>query len=307
MSRVHRGRVGIACRVAIVLGLAGVIVFSRAAASAAPHSDAENVLIVSSPRVIHRLCLGYSGLIADLYWTRAVQYFGRTHAERGTGYRLLAPILTIATELDPKLTIAYEYGAVFLAQKPPEGAGEPESAVALIRRGIEQNPGNWRLYYTLGFIYGMELKDYGSAAEAFAQGAQIPGAHPWMRVLSASMAEHGGDPETAHYMWTQMYQSATEDMLRNNAEQHLRSAEAQVDLSRLQHMIAAYRAETGHPPASLAALVRPGYLYRLPKDPTGQYYRIDAHGRATVQHPGDFPFLEIDEKTDPVLAMARKP
>lgn len=301
----HRRNVNLVCVALLLIGLSGSVAISGLSNSAnAQNSD--DVLLISSPKVLKRMSLGYNGLIADLYWTRAVQYFGRTHAERGTGYKLLPSILNIATELDPELTVAYEYGATFLAQKPPEGAGEPREAVKLVRRGIENNPNDWHLYYTLGYIYATELKDYKSGAQAFAEGAVIPGAHPWMRVIGATMAEHGGDPELAHYMWTQMYESATENMLRDNAEKHLRAAEAQMDIAQIQQMVDQYRAESGRQPTSLAELVRPGYLFRLPKDPSGRYYRLGADGRVTVQRPEDFPFLERDEKTDPLLQLAKK-
>lgn len=302
----HRRIMNAVCGAVLAVGLTGAVLITRAGERLeTANTRADDTLLISSPKAVKRMSLGYSGLVADIYWTRAVQYFGRIHAAHGAGYESLAPILTITTELDPQLTIAYEYGAMFLAQKPPDGAGRPQEAVTLIRRGIEQNPENWHLYYTLGFIYGMELNNYKAAAETFEQGARIPGAHPWMRVVGAGMAAHGGDPETAHYMWTQIYESATEDVLRENAAKHLRTAEVKMDLAQLQKMVDDFRAENGRSPAYLGELVRPGYLFRLPKDPSGRYYRIGADGRVTVQRPADFPFLEPDDK-DPITTLAKK-
>ena len=34
----------------------------------------------------------------------------------------------LTTDLDPKLRVAYEFGASFLAPKSPEGAGRPDEA-----------------------------------------------------------------------------------------------------------------------------------------------------------------------------------
>ena len=65
------------------------------------------------------MSLGYDGLLADIYWTRAVQYFGSKHHEGSRNFDLLAPLLEITTTLDPHLLVAYEYGANFLAPKPP--------------------------------------------------------------------------------------------------------------------------------------------------------------------------------------------
>ena len=39
----------------------------------------EEVLYHEFAQGIKRLSLGYDGLLADIYWTRAVQYFGRRH------------------------------------------------------------------------------------------------------------------------------------------------------------------------------------------------------------------------------------
>ena len=105
------------------------------------------------------MSLGYSGLLADIYWTRVVQYFGTKHRANAKQYLILEPLLEMTTTLDPKLLPAYEFGSVFLAQKPPEGAGNPLAAARLVEKGIRENPQAWRLYYDLGYIYWLELKD----------------------------------------------------------------------------------------------------------------------------------------------------
>jgi len=113
----------------------------------------QEVLYIPSPKVVKRLSLGYSGLLADIYWTRVVQYFGTKHRAKARQYLILEPLLDMTTTLDPQLLPAYEFGSVFLAQKPPEGAGNPEAAARLVEKGIRENPQAWRLYYDLGYIY----------------------------------------------------------------------------------------------------------------------------------------------------------
>ena len=108
-------------------------------------------------------------------------------------YKLLGPLLEITTGLDPKLLVAYDYGSSFLAPKAPGGAGEPQRAIELVKYGIAQNPDQWKLYYELGFIYYMDLKDYAGAADAFTRGAELPNSHPFMKVLF-----HGGQGLTSH-------------------------------------------------------------------------------------------------------------
>ena len=93
-----------------------------------PQAPLDEVLFLSSPKAIKRASLGYDGLMACIYWTRAVQYFGYRHHFHAASYNLLAPLLEITTQLDPHLVVAYEFGSSFLAPPPPHGAGQPERA-----------------------------------------------------------------------------------------------------------------------------------------------------------------------------------
>src|SRR4051794_9866457 len=129
------------------------------------HSTLSEVLFIPSAKALKRMSLGYNGLLADIYWTRAVQYFGSHHVAAAKEYDLLAPLLDITVTLDPKLEPAYRFGSIFLAQKPPQGAGRPDQAVQLVERGIREFPNDWHLYFHLGFIHYIERHDYIAAAE----------------------------------------------------------------------------------------------------------------------------------------------
>ena len=100
-------------------------------------------LVLNSGKLIQKLSLGYGSLLADIYWTRAVQYYGERVGIKGTQFDLLGRLLDISTTLDPHLLVAYRYGAIFLAEPPTVGAGRPDLAVALLRKGIEANPDEW--------------------------------------------------------------------------------------------------------------------------------------------------------------------
>ena len=144
-------------------------------------SSLQEVLYVSSPKLLKRLSLGYDGLLADVYWTRTVQYYGGMHHAGGGNYESLSPLLNITTQLDPHLIPAYEFGGTFLSAKPPQGAGMPQRAIELVEYGIRNNPDDWHLYYDLGFIYYMDLKDYPGAT-----------ASPWATWLITLSAEKFG-------------------------------------------------------------------------------------------------------------------
>jgi len=255
-------------------------------------STVEEVLYISSPSVLKRISLGYGGLLADVYWTRAVQYFGSKHHNGARNYELLAPLLEITTRLDPQLLVAYEYGANFLAPNPPDGAGMPRRAIDLAEYGIRNNPNEWKLYYQLGFIYYMELQDYAAAADAFERGSRVPNAHPWLKLMAAQMAEHAGDIQTARMMWTTMYQSTHDQSIKANAAAHLRALQVDEDVSVLETLVAGYRERTGHLPGSFSDLEAAGFLRGTPADPLGHPYKLVADGHVVVRVPDDLPFLK---------------
>src|SRR3954468_10717231 len=174
------------------------------------HSTLGDVLFIPSAKALKKMSLGYNGLLADIYWTRAVQYFGSHHVAQAKEFDLLNPLLDIAVSLDPKLKPAYKFGSVFLAQKPPQGAGRPDLAVQLAERGIQAYPDDWNFYFNLGFIHYMERHDYIAAAEAFERGSHVPHAHPFLKVLAANMRQHGGDRETARFLWQNVYDTNTD-------------------------------------------------------------------------------------------------
>ena len=284
-------RVTIVASVILVTCLGGAMATLRAVDEIRPAATLEESLYVTSPKILKRLSLGYDGLLADIYWTRAVQYFGDRHHRQEVSYNLLAPLLQITTALDPHLIVAYQFGANFLAPDPPNGAGMPHAAIDLAEFGIRNNPDEWRLYYELGFIYYMDLKDYPKAAEAFARGAQTPNAHPFLRIMAASMAEHASDIETARMMWTTTYESAQEQSIRNNASAHLRALQADEDVTKLEELVQHYRERTARLPQSFADLNAAGMLRGIPRDPLGQAYLLMPDGHVQLQTPDDLPFV----------------
>jgi hypothetical protein len=266
----------------------------------------EEVLYISSPRALKRLSLGYDGLLADIYWTRAVQYFGNKHHDGARRFDLLAPLLEITTTLDPHLLPAYEYGANFLAPKPPNGAGMPERAIALEEFGIRNNPDDWHLYYNAGFIHYMELKDYTGAADAFARGSRVPNAHPFLAILAGKMAEHAGDRQMARMMWSTTYQTTKDKDVRANAAAHLRALQVDEDVTNLEALAHRYQQQSGRFPSSFSELETAGMLGGTPRDPLGHAYRLMPDGRVEVRIPDDLPFIQKGTPPDYVPSAAPK-
>jgi len=230
--------------------------------------------------------------MADIYWTRAVQYFGSRHMGHSGHYEILYPLLDITTDLDPQLIVAYETGSIFLSQRVPEGAGQPEKAVALVEKGIRANPTYWRFYFTLGFIHYMDRHDYKAAEQAFQRGSEVPGALPWMKVMAARMAEKGEDAETAAYLWKTIYETTSDNIIKDNAAKHLISLRAEADMDELERRAKLYRERFGANPAGWSDLVRGGLLRGVPMDPNGVPYKLLPDGTVQVEDPSQYSYLE---------------
>lgn len=280
------------CATLLVLFFAGTV-FCRSQVEKLRGKEVtlEEVLYMPSGKSVKHLSLGYSTLLADIYWTRAVQYFGDKANQRSMRYDLLYPLLDITTDLDPHLIVTYEFGSLFLSQPPPEGAGQPEKAVALVEKGIRENPSYWRLYFTLGFIHYLDRRDYKAAGAAFLKGSEVPGALPWMKVMAARMAEHGDDRSTAMYLWKAVYDTSIDPMVKETALQHLASLRAEADMEQLEQRVRIYRERTGVLPSRWLDMVRADLLPGLPQDPNGAEYKLLPDGTVSVQDPAKYRFL----------------
>jgi tetratricopeptide (TPR) repeat protein len=278
-----KARIQLVCWTLLVAGFLGIVPLQKKIdaelQSAGMFAD---ILYFPSGHWLRRASLGHEGLLADVYWTRVVQYFGRQRLEHVSQFELLGPLLRITTELDPHLLIAYRFGAIFLAEPPPRGAGRPEEALQLLRRGIVANPDYWRLWQDLGFIYYWDLKDYDSAARVFQAGSERPGAMVWMKVLAATVSAEGGAIQTSRLLWSEIYRQADNDQIRQRAREQLAALKAQEDLQNLDRLLTEFQERQGHPAASLQELVVAGLLRGIPVDPSGAPYRIGADGRAKL-------------------------
>ena len=252
----------------------------------------EDVIYVRSGKVLNRLSLGYSGLLADIYWTRAVQYFGTKHHQaEDVRYDLLYPLLDITTDLDPHLIVAYEFGSIFLSQPPPAGAGQPDKAAQLVEKGIRENPDHWRLYFTLGYIHYFDRKDYKAAQLAFQKGSEVPGAMSWMKIMAATMAQHAGESSTSMQIWRKLYETSEEPAIKQNAVQHFAALQVDEEVKELENRIRAYRERMGQDPAGWIDLVRVGLLRGIPRDPNGKPYLLMPDRTVQVQDPDKLPFI----------------
>jgi len=239
-------------------------------------------LLLRSPAAIQKMSFGYDSLLADIYWTRTVQYYGSRFTVKGATFPLLWPLLDISTTLDPHLLVAYRFGAVFLSESGTAGPGRPDLAVQLVKRGIASNPDEWQLDMDLGFLYYWRLKDYQSSAAAFLEGSNKPNAPPWLKVMAARVAQKGGSLETSRMIWSEIYESNQDPKIRERALETLRGLKAAEDEVELNQLADEYQKRFGHFPTSVGDLRSAGLIQAIPVDPDGYPYVFQPDGKAAL-------------------------
>lgn len=205
------------------LGIALAMVTLQARDRWYPRAPSEQrLLYLTNGRVADRLALSFDAVAADVYWIRTVQYYaGERKSQRFSGrYELLYPLLDLTTTLDPHFVAAYQFGAIFLAEPAPDGAGRLDLAMRLLEKGLGVEP-RWQYAEALGFLHYWHSHDLRAAADEFTRASRMPEAPAWLGPLAANMLARGGDREAAMMLFTAL--ATSEDTwIRELAKRRLR-------------------------------------------------------------------------------------
>lgn len=238
-------------------------------------------LWLNSGTAARTLALGFTNLVADTYWIRAVVYYGgRLHANRQqvpsspANFDLLFPLLDLVTSLDPHFKVAYRFGAIFLTEAYPNGPGRPDLAIELLQRGIERDGARWEYFHDIGFVYYWWLRDYPRAADWFLKGSERPGAAEWLKPLAATTLASGGQRATARQLWSELLKS---DMafIHKQAEVRLLQLDAIDTIAELTPVLQRFITRERRIPSSWQELAQAEHLPRVPADPTGVPFVFD--------------------------------
>lgn len=214
--------------VALVLGAIGAATATMLARDRwYPRTVADTrELYVTSGDAVGRFALGFDAVLADIYWIRAIQHYGRdrrslTYAGR---YELLHPLIDITTTLDPNFSTAFQFGALFLSEPLPTGPDRLDLGIAVLEKGLRAEPTRWQYAQYLGFLHYWHSGDRQEAGRQFERAAAMPGAPIWLKPLAADMFIDGGDRATARTILESLALSE-EPWIRELAQRRLRELE----------------------------------------------------------------------------------
>jgi hypothetical protein len=268
----------LAAGVALVILLGASVAVQAARDRALPRTDvADRFLYLESGEAMKRVVLSFDALAADVFWIRTLQHYGGDRLSRDgrkKKYELLYPLLDLTTTLDPDFTLAYRFGAIFLAEPYPGGPGRPDQAVALLKKGLRHQPDKWEYMQDIAFVHYWEMGDFREAAGWFHRASQVRGAPIWLEQVAATTLAQGGDRASSRFLWQQILASAEDKWLKGEAQRRLAQLQAMDEIDLLQQRVNAY-APTAAAATTWERLVRAGALSGIPHDPTGVPYEID--------------------------------
>jgi hypothetical protein len=292
---------GIVLIIAALFGAAATVEHARELRFPQSEAAPPDVLYLTSGETLRRLSVGYGTLTADLYWIRTIQYYGdvKLRLTNASGvdaratYDQLYPLLDLTTTLDPRFSIAYRFGAIFLAETYPGGAGRPDLAITLLEKGLREQPDKWEYMQDAGFVNYWWKHDYKAAAAWFEKGSQVPGAPWFLSPLAATTLAEGGDRRSSRMMWETLRQSSELEWVRHDAERRLMQLDALDFIATAQPIVDRARAQTGQPFADWNSLRRAGVVRAIPVDGTGVAFEFDPAGMITVSKSSTlFPLPE---------------
>ena len=236
----------------------------------------EQLRLLPRGELLKPALLGYHHLGADIIWLRTIQVLGeRIVSEKD--YEWLYHALDVVTTLDTKYIYAYDAGATVLA----ELAGRVDLSNELLGKGLEPNPGSWRIPFLLGYNYFFHLGDYLRAADYMARAARVPGfppdgPPPYVARLATRLYAQGQNPEVAIDFLEAMLQQTHEDWVKDQLERRKKRVIVERDLQSLERAVQRYIERNGRNPLSLLDLVMNGVLTQMPVEPYGGEYRLNS-------------------------------
>ncbi|MGE5708265.1 MAG: tetratricopeptide repeat protein [Bacteroidota bacterium] len=167
---------------------------------------------------VRAIATGFEQVIADGFWLDFLQFNGEKivsdkYKEEAKG---VPPMITFLTDLDPRFSYAYQFGAWVLGDLERE-----EEGIALLDKGYRRLPDDPQIPFQRGFVEFLFRKNYLEAARWFLVADRMPNAPPRAKRMAAAMYARSNKQDLARNTWQQIYQSAADEQTRRIAKHAL--------------------------------------------------------------------------------------
>jgi hypothetical protein len=253
-------------------------IFTGARIEASHGQSGPEQLALPTPEVAKVASLGFESLVADLYFLRAVQYFGNP-ANYRANYEYLAPLVNLVAELDPHFSEPLLWGGVAVTKNlGKETWINTAESTRLLRKGADRFPGDYRFHMYLAYNLMVFAHDYRGAAEELKRAIGLPGAPAYLAPLVSRLYSTAGDLDTAEAFSEALVAESQDPGLQQ--VMHERSLDVQTErlLRQLDAAADEYQRRFGMRPSNTLELVSTGIVSTLPVDPRGGQLYVDPDG-----------------------------
>ncbi|WP_413582079.1 tetratricopeptide repeat protein [Bdellovibrio sp. HCB288] len=185
---------------------------------------------IAPPPMLERFTFGYSEIMADTIWIRAIQdmdYCDEVSGKVGevsvcANDSWLYKMIDTITNLSPKFRAPYAVGSLALTILITDVDG----ATKVFEKAVKEFPSDWPILYRAAYHYMYEVKDNKRAAELLIQAADH-GAPPWTRTLAGRLYSDSGNLDLAKSLLQNMKDTQQDPGLIKRLEDKIRSMDPQ--------------------------------------------------------------------------------
>lgn len=237
--------------------------------------------------------LGYHTLGADILWLRTLQVLGKKRNSEQE-YEWMYHAIDVITTLDPQYAYPYYVGGVVFTNV----GNRVDLSNRILEKGQKENPSEWNLPFLLGYNYYFILGDAKKGAEYIGLAARTSGAPDFLPGLATRLYAEAGSPDVALQFLEALWKENPDLAIREKLEVRAKEVMVERDLRVLEEAVTRFRQKHGRLPASLSDLVAAGLVLRLPQEPFGGTYGIDAQTGEVFSntHPKRLKVFRLDKE-----------
>lgn len=159
---------------------------------------------------------GHSISWADIAWFQTVQYYGK-HRKTDQDFHMMKHLASVIADLDPTFQGVFRFVGFSLGQE----GHDMQAGLAVLKRAVAENPGNWQTWFDVGFLYFVSGRDYPHATYYLKRAAALPNSPAYVHRLAGWVAGKAGYTRTATAFWTEILLNTDNVELRQIARKYL--------------------------------------------------------------------------------------
>lgn len=231
----------------------------------------EGSYLLPTPAALRVISLGHREALADVFWMRALVYYGDELRHRGELAHVLDYVDAMIA-LDPDFRAVYLWaGSAALYHTRAPTVDEARRAVALLERAARRWPDDGEIAWELGATLSYELAPLleGRAkedarlrgAEHLAAAARLGHGPEWLVLSNAATLRRLGQRELAIRHLEEMYAVMSDPEMRSEIEAQIAQLRSEAEAEAMRETVRAFerdrRREYPYAPDTLYLLLRP--------------------------------------------------